>query len=351
MANDACMLSIIIPVYNGQNYIARCVSSLRTLSCPHEILLIDDGSTDDSLAYMQEAFREMPDCRVLHKENGGIVSARNYGLTQAAGRYVLFVDQDDHAVAETIDLAVQRCEKHSCDMAYWSTDVDQDGQVLPLDSVLQDTVAERNVIREEIIPAYLSKSRNAYVTSMGHLWGALFRRDVIRDHQLTFKRFVSYEDDYLFLLDYILVAERICFITDVGYDWVRYQESTSAELRYIADYWSRTTAMYSYVYETCRSHGITVPETMTTYVCQSVPLHALQNYTLVTNPNRHRELREWRQHMKSPEIQEAYRKESVRTYQGRDRRIFELLRRRLYTMAIGYAYMDALYHHLRSGAR
>lgn len=341
------MLSIVIPVYNGRQFIVKCVDALRELACQHEILIIDDGSTDDSLAYMQSAFADYGDCRILSKENGGIVSARNYGVAHAVGRYICFSDQDDRPVAAILDCAVQRCEAQACDMAYWSTMVDRGGRIEPCDTVLQDAIVDRDVIRDEIIPTYLSKSQNQYVTGMGHLWGALFRRDRITENALTFKRFAGYEDDYLFLLDYLVVAQRICFIRDVGYYWVRYDVSTSAQQKYIADYWTKMTSMYSYVYEACHQHDITVPVTMDLYVRQSLPLHALQNYASILNPNRRAELREWRRYMQNPEFSTAFDQPSVRNYEGRDRRIYELLHRRMYTAAIWYVCMDSAYHALK----
>lgn len=345
---NTLILTVVVPVYNGRRYIADCVNVLRSVQHPHEILLIDDGSTDDSLAYMHETFGEMTDCRILHKENGGIVSARNYGMAHAQGKYILFVDQDDRPVAATLDLAIQRCEESDCDMAYWSTMTDRDGKVVDCDRVLQDTVVERAVIREEIIPTYLPKLHNKFVTAMGHLWGALLCRDTILRNHLQFKRFVGYEDDYLFLLDYLMVAERICFIRDVGYYWVRYDVSTSAQQRHIADYWSKMTAMYSYVYETCHQHSITVPETMDLYVRQSLPLYALQNYASIRNRNKREEVREWLHYMQNTELSTAFDQPSVRNYAGRDRRIYVLLHHRLYTIAICYVYIDSLYHYLRA---
>lgn len=350
--DDNCIiLSVIIPVYNGRQFIMRCIEALRGLSHSHEILLVDDGSTDGSLAYMQATFAEYADCRILAKENGGIVSARNYGVAQACGRYICFSDQDDCPVAATIDLAIQQCEQQACDMAYWTTMVDHNGKSEPCDTVLQNTIADRNAICNEVLPTYLSKSQNQYVTGMGHLWGALFRRDTIIENALAFKRFVGYEDDYLFLLDYLTVAQRICFIRDIGYYWVRYNVSTSAQQMYVENYWTKMTAMYSYVYETCHQHGIVVPITMDVFVRQSLPLHALKNYASMVNPNRMAEVREWRRHMQNPEFRTAFDQPSIRNYTGRDRRIFELLHRRMYTLAICYVYIDSFYHHLRASLR
>ena len=84
------LISVIVPVYNIIPYLPRCVESLQKQTYPElEILLIDDGSTDDTPALCDRLAENDPRIRVFHKENGGPSSARNFGLTQAAGAYVL----------------------------------------------------------------------------------------------------------------------------------------------------------------------------------------------------------------------------------------------------------------------
>ena len=92
------LLSIIVPVYNVEPYLRRCVDSLLDQGefSDYEIILIDDGSTDRSGEICEEYASTNEKVRVLHKENGGLSSARNAGLAAANGEYVLFVDSDDY---------------------------------------------------------------------------------------------------------------------------------------------------------------------------------------------------------------------------------------------------------------
>lgn len=347
MSHTECTLSIIIPVYNGRKYIKECVDALRGVCCPHEILLINDGSTDDSLVYLQESFGEMEDCIILDKENGGICSARNYGVAHAHGKYVYYADQDDRPVADVLDRAVRCCEETGSDMAYWSTVIEKDGMIKPCDTVLQDAIAERDDIAFEVVPTFLSKSANHYVTSMGHLWGGLFRREIITNHQLQFKRFVYCEDDYLFLLDYLVRSHRVCFLRDVGYYWVRREESNSAQQGAVSNYWDKAEQMYSYVCDACYKGGITVPERFMTFIHQNIPVCAIENCASIVNPDRRHEVQDWRQRMKNPMIQDACREESIRNYTGRQGRLYALIQRRMYMAAIGYVYLDSIYRYLR----
>ena len=93
---ESCAYSVIIPAYNAARTLPRCLNSL----CPQlrddvELLLIDDGSTDDTGAVCQSYAERHPQIRIFSKENGGVSSARNVGLENARGEYILFVDADD----------------------------------------------------------------------------------------------------------------------------------------------------------------------------------------------------------------------------------------------------------------
>ena len=93
------LVSVIVPVYNVEAYLARCVASLRGQTYPDlEIILVDDGSADGSGLLCDSFAREDPRIRVIHQPNAGVSAARNAGLEAASGAYVCFVDGDDWAV-------------------------------------------------------------------------------------------------------------------------------------------------------------------------------------------------------------------------------------------------------------
>ena len=94
--NTKPKISVIVPVYNVEKYLRRCVDSILTQTfTDFEVLLIDDGSTDGSGKICDEYAKKDKRVRVFHKENGGVSSARNLGLDNVRGRYVTFVDADD----------------------------------------------------------------------------------------------------------------------------------------------------------------------------------------------------------------------------------------------------------------
>lgn len=106
-------LSIIIPVYNGKDFIDRLVRQAIEIACDKEIILVDDGSTDGSYKHCLKLYQDIEWIHVLRKENGGISSARNCGLDYATGMYVMFADQDDHINIDTISRSVKNAEHFS----------------------------------------------------------------------------------------------------------------------------------------------------------------------------------------------------------------------------------------------
>ena len=96
-------LSIIVPVYNRENYIESCLKTLLQIQSDEiEIIIVDDGSIDNSLDLCRGYEKIDKRINVYHKENGGVSSARNYGINHASGEYLMFVDSDDMICVETI---------------------------------------------------------------------------------------------------------------------------------------------------------------------------------------------------------------------------------------------------------
>lgn len=99
---EAVNISVVVPIYNGEMYLARLVDSiLPQLSADIELILVDDGSTDKSGLICDAFSKSHPQIRTIHKCNGGICSARNAGIEQARGKYLSFVDVDDYISTDT----------------------------------------------------------------------------------------------------------------------------------------------------------------------------------------------------------------------------------------------------------
>ena len=114
-------VSIIVPVYNVSNYLPSCLDTLINQTYRNiEIILIDDNSTDNSLEICNKYKEKDPRIIVIHKENGGAASARNYGLNIYTGEYVSFVDSDDYIELNYIEKLVSMLEKYNADISVCS---------------------------------------------------------------------------------------------------------------------------------------------------------------------------------------------------------------------------------------
>ena len=127
------LISIIVPVYNIEEYLSRCVGSLQRQTYPRtEILLVDDGSTDGTGALCDRLAREDPRIRVFHKENGGSSSARNMGIAEARGEYLGFVDSDDYVEPDMYEKLYAAIKQYDVPVAQVGRDeIDPDGNRLP----------------------------------------------------------------------------------------------------------------------------------------------------------------------------------------------------------------------------
>ena len=111
-------VSVIVPVYNGENSIKRCADSILNQDYPDlELILIDDGSRDRSWEIMQAIAAADPRVKAIHQENGGVSSARNRALAEASGTYVQFADVDDWLPMDATKLLVREIKARSADLA------------------------------------------------------------------------------------------------------------------------------------------------------------------------------------------------------------------------------------------
>lgn len=123
------MISIIVPVYNVEKYLRRCIDSILSQTYRDiEVILVDDGSTDSSPAICDEYGEKDSRITVIHKPNGGLSDARNSGINIAKGEYLGFVDSDDYISSEMYEKLLSNAEKHKADIAVCNAELVQEGK-------------------------------------------------------------------------------------------------------------------------------------------------------------------------------------------------------------------------------
>lgn len=183
-------ISIIIPIYNVQDYLKKCLDSLYQQIRPdYEVILVNDGSTDNSLSICKEYKEKYPDTILIDKRNGGLSDARNAGVAVATGRYFYFLDSDDwlapNAIRPLYDMAINKnCEVVQGGFLYaYEKECYLDDRYVKIEQgsfVLSKEEAMRELIR------------NNYVKNFA--WGKLYRADIVKRH--SFPNGVYFEDSY-----------------------------------------------------------------------------------------------------------------------------------------------------------
>ena len=237
------LVSIILPVYNAQNHLARCVGSICAQTYRNlEIIILNDGSKDQSLPVCEE-FRAK-DSRILlvDKENSGVSDTRNLGLKLACGKYVQFVDSDDYLDPDFTEHLVTAAEENEADLVIAPykmvipAGASKPEQVL---GKIQDELGVMSVARPPEVREYgflpagvydkdtfalrLMDKPASYFYSV--LWNKLYRRDILTGNDIQFVSEMRWAEDLVFNLRYIQYAERFVSIAQAGYSYVQNPQS------------------------------------------------------------------------------------------------------------------------------
>lgn len=193
------MISVIVPVYKVEKYLRHCVDSILSQTyTDFELLLIDDGSPDGCPQICDEYARLDPRVRVIHKPNGGLISARNVGILAAKGDYVCIVDGDDWALENMLQFIHETVSRSpvSLDMVLFAaSSVYEDHLEATLNNV-PEGFYDRTRLEKEIIPFLLTDTRKGLQVGViqAHTWDKAFRRELLLEHYTREERIRVFTD-------------------------------------------------------------------------------------------------------------------------------------------------------------
>lgn len=204
------MISVIVPVYNSRDTLARCVKSLQAQTLADlEIILVDDGSSDGSGMLCNGFSREDARIRVIHKANGGVSSARNAGIEAAKGRYLMFMDSDDYAEPEMAEAMLSGIGED--DIAICGFHHHYQG---------------RDVVRIPDVPGQSGEENFLALYGQGFLnmpWNKLYKRELAG----RFDESLSLGEDLLFNLDYLRRTDGISVVKEALCHYIQDETGTS----------------------------------------------------------------------------------------------------------------------------
>ena len=210
-------ISIIVPVYNTEKYLDRCIQSILAQTyTDFELLLVDDGSTDSSGAICDKYAAEDSRVRVFHKENGGASAARNLGLDNAQGEWVTFCDSDDWLDSDLYEKMCKSAENEQSEMVVSGVKIDEKGKSIwtlqcPRDYVNKESMANLRMIEGPIFSS---------------IWNKLIKREFLDRHNIRFDARLQMWDDLWLVLRLRFFAPKISIVGDSFY-YYRMTESPS----------------------------------------------------------------------------------------------------------------------------
>ena len=198
-------VSVIIPVYNKESFVRRCLT--RALSQDfddYEVVVVDDGSKDESGIICDDIARQDNRLRVIHTENGGVTAARLRGVQEAQAEFVMFCDSDDELLPCALRNAYQATQTYQADEV-----------IAPYQNQRGDVYDSGR--RGLVPPMVIAKEFLALHNCFPPIWGILFRRSLVQDGCLDIPRDIYLGEDILFHLRFLMKAKRICCVSQSSY--------------------------------------------------------------------------------------------------------------------------------------
>lgn len=243
------LISIIVPVYNTENYLEKCLYSLVNQTYKNiEIIIIDDGSPDNSMNIIQKFVLADNRVKVISQKNQGLSGARNTGMNNTNGDYIMFIDSDDWIEIDTCEKAINASEKYNADVVFWSyikefSNSQKDNYLFDKTEIIW---SEKNINQLSRRMVGLVGDELANPQSIDNLvtaWGKLYKKSVIGDVRFTDTKIIGTEDA-LFNIEVFLGINSAVYIPDLLSHYRKDNESSLTH-NYKKKLVSRWREMYS----------------------------------------------------------------------------------------------------------
>lgn len=225
--NTMNKFSIIIPIYNMEKLLERCLKSVQLQTYSNfEVIMVNDGSKDGSEQIAASYTYSDKRFRLYTIENGGVSNARNVGISYAQGDYICFIDSDDYIEPEMLECLNSKLQKNIYQLAIIGT----------------QHVVENEIQRTQIYVDYGEEfSQKDYLSHIydvdgycGYVWNKVFRTDIIKQHNIQFPKEILICEDLVFCVEYGKYVELVCNVVKPLYNYVAHEDSVTHRLRYEA---------------------------------------------------------------------------------------------------------------------
>ena len=232
-------ISVIIPVYNVEQYLDKCLKSVVNQTYENiEVILVDDGSKDSSLMICEKWAKIDNRIKVVHKENGGVSGARNIGIKMATGEFIHFTDPDDYLELDMYEKNIEKSKKYDLVACAYYVDESEFGKE---EKTIKCTTFEIAKNHDEVLEKNYSKiigfstrdikrwNRGESISkyrSGGMVWQYIFKTNIIKENNVLFDEKLIYKEDEMFVANYLVYAKSVFVNKKPYYNYL--QRNTSA---------------------------------------------------------------------------------------------------------------------------
>lgn len=202
-------ISVIVPVYNVETKLKRCLDSIRNQTfSDFEVIIIDDGSTDSSPIICDEYVKIDARFKVFHIENGGVSNARNLGIAKSSGKYLYFADADDFVLPNCLEDLRFILEKENCQLVIANAFYYYEDRQITEEhkSYLS---CEQKYDKKHIEEIVLTRCFNGHIAGISNLWNKLYVKSVIQKFNILFNSKRTYGEDLDFNIEYLKIAQSL----------------------------------------------------------------------------------------------------------------------------------------------
>ena len=273
-------VSIIVPVYNVENYIERCLNSLVNQTFKDiEIITINDGSTDKSLELLNKYAKEDIRISVIDLGDEGVSYCRNLGIEKANGKYIMFVDSDDWIDSSMVEVMYKKAEENKLDLvmcSYIREFKDHSKEKifnLPQEIIYKDNEVKNELLRKLVGPVKEELSNPEMLDALGTVWGKLYRADILKENKLKFVDLseIGSAEDTLFNIFTFNYLKKVMFLNKPMYHYWR-DNPKSVTSQYNPKLKEQRKVFFKYISDFIRENNFeqVFEEALNNRICTSV---------------------------------------------------------------------------------
>lgn len=211
-------LSIVVPIYNVEKYLEKCLISIQKQTfSDYEVLLINDGSTDNSKEIAEKFSKQDNRFKYFEIANAGVSSARNLGIEKASGKYLTFIDSDDYLDLEHLQMFMEKMGHYNMVIGGY--------KVIGLETEVRNHEIGQVFNQQQLIQGILKDS-----AIYSFPWNKFFEREIIDAHKIRFRTDIHYGEDLIFDIQYALQVENSYILNNDSYNYVQRGGSASGKL-------------------------------------------------------------------------------------------------------------------------